>query len=164
MLVIFDQANSRNNRRFMIYVHSKGMIVDDEYVIIGSANINQRSMEGTRDTEIAMGAYQPEYTWARKNSYPRGQVFILYFIGFSYFLNKTLFIYHLSFSCRIQAFSLCCFRLLIAFIKHDGNPSQKTKLFPLLSFLPFGVLIKNMEATKPRHQASKSTFSIFYFF
>ncbi|KAL2902300.1 Phospholipase D beta 1 [Bienertia sinuspersici] len=45
---------TEKNRRFMIYVHSKGMIVDDEYVIIGSANINQRSMEGTRDTEIAM--------------------------------------------------------------------------------------------------------------
>ncbi|KAK7292571.1 hypothetical protein RJT34_15422 [Clitoria ternatea] len=68
------QANSRNNRRFMIYVHSKGMIVDDEYVILGSANINQRSMEGTRDTEIAMGAYQPHQTWARKQSYPRGQI------------------------------------------------------------------------------------------
>lgn len=58
----------------MIYVHSKGMIVDDEYVILGSANINQRSMEGTRDTEIAMGAYQPHHTWARKLSSPHGQV------------------------------------------------------------------------------------------
>lgn len=58
----------------MIYVHSKGMIVDDEYVIIGSANINQRSLEGTRDTEIAMGAYQPHHTWATKLSSPRGQV------------------------------------------------------------------------------------------
>jgi phospholipase D1/2 len=45
----------------MIDVHSKGMIVDDEYVLMGSANINQRSMEGTRDTEIAMGAYQPNH-------------------------------------------------------------------------------------------------------
>ncbi|CAL5196200.1 unnamed protein product [Lathyrus oleraceus] len=68
------QENSRFNRRFMINVHSKAMIVDDEYVILGSANINQRSMEGTRDTEIAMGAYQPQYTWAKKQSYPRGQV------------------------------------------------------------------------------------------
>jgi len=58
----------------MVYVHSKGMIVDDEYVIIGSANINQRSMEGTRDTEIAMGAYQPQHTWANTLSAPRGQV------------------------------------------------------------------------------------------
>ncbi|KAJ9171308.1 hypothetical protein P3X46_014695 [Hevea brasiliensis] len=69
------QANSQNSRRFMIYVHSKGMIVDDEYVILGSANINQRSMEGTRDTEIAMGAYQPRHTWARKQSNPHGQIY-----------------------------------------------------------------------------------------
>ncbi|KAJ8633658.1 hypothetical protein MRB53_026994 [Persea americana] len=69
------QGLARRNRRFMIYVHSKGMIVDDEYVIVGSANINQRSLEGTRDTEIAMGAYQPEHTWARKLSSPRGQIY-----------------------------------------------------------------------------------------
>ncbi|KAK6920216.1 C2 domain [Dillenia turbinata] len=68
------QALSRKSRRFMIYVHSKGMIVDDEYVIIGSANINQRSMEGTRDTEIAMGAYQPQYTWAKKQRNPCGEI------------------------------------------------------------------------------------------
>ena len=35
------------------------MIVDDTYIIIGSANINQRSMAGTRDTEIAVGCFQP---------------------------------------------------------------------------------------------------------
>ncbi|WJX78181.1 Phospholipase D beta 2 [Trifolium repens] len=55
------QVLTQKNRRFMIDVHSKGMIVDDEYVLMGSANINQRSMEGTRDTEIAMGAYQPNH-------------------------------------------------------------------------------------------------------
>ncbi|XP_010255578.1 PREDICTED: phospholipase D beta 2-like isoform X2 [Nelumbo nucifera] len=69
------QALCQKSRRFMIYVHSKGMIVDDEYVILGSANINQRSMEGTRDTEIAMGAYQPSHTWARKLRSPRGQIY-----------------------------------------------------------------------------------------
>ncbi|KAG6432008.1 hypothetical protein SASPL_103580 [Salvia splendens] len=61
--------------RFMIYVHAKGMTVDDEYVIISSANINQRSMAGSRDTEIAMGAYQPHHTWAKKKYHPRGQVY-----------------------------------------------------------------------------------------
>ncbi|KAI8549395.1 hypothetical protein RHMOL_Rhmol06G0021500 [Rhododendron molle] len=61
--------------RFMIYVHAKGMIVDDEYVILGSANINQRSMAGSRDTEIAMGAYQPHHTWAKKKKHPHGQVY-----------------------------------------------------------------------------------------
>ncbi|CAN1848870.1 Phospholipase D beta 1 [Linum perenne] len=69
------QALAQKSRRFMIYVHSKGMIVDDEYVIIGSANINQRSMEGARDTEIAMGAYQPQHTWARKQRNPLGQIY-----------------------------------------------------------------------------------------
>ncbi|CAN8321362.1 unnamed protein product [Cochlearia groenlandica] len=64
------------SRRFMIYVHSKGMVVDDEFVLIGSANINQRSLEGTRDTEIAMGGYQPYHSCAKKGSRrPRGQVF-----------------------------------------------------------------------------------------
>ncbi|XP_075656523.1 phospholipase D gamma 1-like [Castanea sativa] len=69
------QALTQKSRRFMVYVHSKGMIVDDEYVILGSANINQRSMEGTRDTEIAMGAYQPYHTWASKRSRPHGQIY-----------------------------------------------------------------------------------------
>ncbi|KAG9453180.1 hypothetical protein H6P81_006084 [Aristolochia fimbriata] len=69
------QGFARKSRRFMIYVHSKGMIVDDEYVILGSANINQRSLEGTRDSEIAMGAYQPDHTWARKQYSPRGKVY-----------------------------------------------------------------------------------------
>lgn len=58
----------------MIYVHAKGMIVDDEYVIIGSANINERSMAGSRDTEIAMGAYQPYHTRGEENKRPHGKV------------------------------------------------------------------------------------------
>ncbi|XP_050363852.1 phospholipase D alpha 1-like [Argentina anserina] len=53
-----DYIRAQKARRFMIYVHSKMMIVDDEYIIIGSANINQRSMDGSRDSEIAMGAFQ----------------------------------------------------------------------------------------------------------
>ncbi|XVF35897.1 hypothetical protein REPUB_Repub19eG0011200 [Reevesia pubescens] len=66
---------SQKYQRFMIYVHAKGMIVDDEYVILGSANINQRSLAGSRDTEIAMGAYQPHYTWGERKRHPHGQVY-----------------------------------------------------------------------------------------
>ena len=73
-MTVYQTSDSYKHRRFMIYVHSKGMIVDDEYVIIGSANINQRSMDGSKDTEIAMGAYQPHHTWATKKRHPRGQV------------------------------------------------------------------------------------------
>ncbi|KAL8466998.1 hypothetical protein ACS0TY_035903 [Phlomoides rotata] len=61
--------------RFMIYVHSKGMIVDDEYVMIGSANINQRSLAGSRDTEIAIGSYQPHYILNKRKDHPCGQVY-----------------------------------------------------------------------------------------
>uniref|UniRef100_A0A668A2H1 phospholipase D n=1 Tax=Myripristis murdjan TaxID=586833 RepID=A0A668A2H1_9TELE len=38
----------------LIYVHSKLLIVDDRTVIIGSANINDRSMLGKRDSEMAV--------------------------------------------------------------------------------------------------------------
>jgi hypothetical protein len=37
-----------------IYVHDKLMIVDDRIMIIGSANINDRSMLGSRDSEVAI--------------------------------------------------------------------------------------------------------------
>ncbi|XP_047316937.1 phospholipase D alpha 1 [Impatiens glandulifera] len=67
-----DYIRAQEARRFMIYVHAKMMIVDDEYIIIGSANINQRSMDGARDSEIAMGAYQPFHLAARGAA--RGQI------------------------------------------------------------------------------------------
>ncbi|KAJ3657730.1 hypothetical protein Zmor_009514 [Zophobas morio] len=38
----------------LVYVHSKLMIVDDKIVICGSANINDRSLIGKRDSEIAV--------------------------------------------------------------------------------------------------------------
>ncbi|XP_051544488.1 phospholipase D2-like isoform X2 [Myxocyprinus asiaticus] len=38
----------------LIYVHSKALIADDRYYIIGSANINDRSMLGSRDSELAV--------------------------------------------------------------------------------------------------------------
>ncbi|AQK90519.1 phospholipase D2 [Zea mays] len=67
-----DYIRAQEARRFMIYVHAKMMIVDDEYIIIGSANINQRSMDGARDSEIAMGAYQPYHLATRQPA--RGQI------------------------------------------------------------------------------------------
>jgi len=36
-----------------VYVHSKLLIVDDRVVIVGSANINDRSLAGGRDSELA---------------------------------------------------------------------------------------------------------------
>lgn len=84
----------------MIYVHAKGMIVDDEYVIVGSANINQRSLAGSKDTEIAMGSYQPHHTWAAKKRHPHGQVshfpamcFLTIFLRINDFKNVIFQIY-----------------------------------------------------------------------
>ncbi|CAE6425545.1 unnamed protein product [Rhizoctonia solani] len=36
-----------------VYIHAKCMVVDDRVVIIGSANINDRSQRGDRDSELA---------------------------------------------------------------------------------------------------------------
>ncbi|KAM9919257.1 hypothetical protein OXX80_012744, partial [Metschnikowia pulcherrima] len=36
-----------------LYIHAKLMIADDRAAIIGSANINERSMRGSRDSELA---------------------------------------------------------------------------------------------------------------
>ncbi|KAJ0942764.1 putative phospholipase D [Helianthus annuus] len=35
-----------------VYVHSKVMIVDDHITLIGSSNINDRSLLGHRDSEV----------------------------------------------------------------------------------------------------------------
>jgi len=61
-------AKLRQSLRFMIYIHSKLAIFDDEYILIGSANINERSMNGNRDTEVALGAYQPHFTVEKANN------------------------------------------------------------------------------------------------
>lgn len=67
------EVKLRQTRRFMVYVHSKMMIVDDDFIVIGSANINDRSMDGTRDSEIAVGCSQPSHI-NNGQSPPRGQV------------------------------------------------------------------------------------------
>ncbi|KAJ3211472.1 hypothetical protein HK099_007999, partial [Clydaea vesicula] len=51
----------------LLYIHSKLMIVDDRIVIIGSANLNDRSQCGDRDSEIAMKIEDPEMIKSRMN-------------------------------------------------------------------------------------------------
>lgn len=60
-----DELLLAKTRRHQIYVHAKMMIVDDEVIVLGSANINERSMNGARDTEAAVGAYQPHHMLKR---------------------------------------------------------------------------------------------------
>lgn len=47
----------RANQRYQLYVHSKLMIVDDEHIILGSANLNERSLAGNRDSEICLSLH-----------------------------------------------------------------------------------------------------------
>jgi phospholipase D1/2 len=49
----------------MIYVHSKLMIVDDTTVVVGSANINDRSLLGDRDAEVCLVINDHEATQVR---------------------------------------------------------------------------------------------------
>ncbi len=56
----------------LIYIHSKLMIVDDKYVIMGSANINDRSMIGDRDSEFAV-LFKDENESENYNSIMNGQ-------------------------------------------------------------------------------------------
>lgn len=44
----------------IVYVHSKLMVIDDNKMIIGSANINDRSMMGDHDSEIAVVIHDRE--------------------------------------------------------------------------------------------------------
>jgi len=64
----------RDSKRFMIYVHSKLMIVDDSLAIVGSANINQRSLGGSRDTEMAVSVHQEGQTYLSLGELPREEV------------------------------------------------------------------------------------------
>jgi phospholipase D1/2 len=66
------QAVVNKKRRTSLYCHSKMMVVDDEWVIAGSANINCRSMNGDRDSEMAIGGYQPHHL--NDGTLPKGRV------------------------------------------------------------------------------------------
>ncbi|XP_063599570.1 uncharacterized protein LOC134775891 isoform X2 [Penaeus indicus] len=48
----------QERRSFLIYVHSKMALADDAHVLVGSANVNERSLDGRRDTEVAVAACQ----------------------------------------------------------------------------------------------------------
>ncbi|KAG2382828.1 hypothetical protein C9374_004795 [Naegleria lovaniensis] len=54
----------------LVYVHSKLLIVDDRHCIIGSANINDRSMLGNRDSEIAVVVSDKTFVASRMNGRP----------------------------------------------------------------------------------------------
>ncbi|KAK4142077.1 uncharacterized protein C8A04DRAFT_30335 [Dichotomopilus funicola] len=47
-----------------LYIHAKCIIVDDRIALIGSANINERSMIGSRDSEVAAVVRDTDLLWS----------------------------------------------------------------------------------------------------
>ena len=74
----------------LIYIHSKLMIVDDISVILGSANINDRSMLGSRDSEFAVLINESK----RLDSIMDGQKYTA--ANFAYTFRVNLFAEHLG--------------------------------------------------------------------
>ncbi|KAI9311735.1 hypothetical protein BX666DRAFT_2143485 [Dichotomocladium elegans] len=73
-----------------IYIHSKLMIVDDSIVLCGSANLNDRSQLGNRDSEIATVIEDTDNVVSQLNGAP-------YLAGkFAYTLRMQLFREHLG--------------------------------------------------------------------
>ncbi|KAL8817506.1 MAG: hypothetical protein Q9223_003669 [Gallowayella weberi] len=73
-----------------LYIHAKCMIVDDRTAIIGSANINERSMLGSRDSECAAVVRDNDLLWSTMNEQP-------YQVGrFSHSLRMRLMREHLG--------------------------------------------------------------------
>ena len=73
-----------------LYIHAKCMIVDDRVAIIGSANINERSMLGSRDSECAAVVRDTDMLWSTMNGEP-------YLVGrFAHTLRLRLMREHLG--------------------------------------------------------------------
>ena len=73
-----------------LYIHAKCMVVDDRIAIIGSANINERSMLGSRDSECAAVVQDTDMLWSTMNGEP-------YLVGrFAHTLRMRLMREHLG--------------------------------------------------------------------
>ncbi|KAJ3148026.1 Phospholipase D1 [Geranomyces michiganensis] len=74
-----------------IYIHAKLLIIDDTHVLIGSANINDRSQMGSRDSELAILVHDtsPITTTMNASPYPHAS-------SYAYTLRLRLFHEHLG--------------------------------------------------------------------
>lgn len=73
-----------------LYIHAKVIIVDDRIALIGSANINERSMLGVRDSECAAVVRDTDMIWSTMDGEP-------YLVGrFAHTLRMRLMREHLG--------------------------------------------------------------------
>ncbi|KAH8685901.1 hypothetical protein BGZ60DRAFT_426362 [Tricladium varicosporioides] len=73
-----------------LYIHAKVIVVDDRIALIGSANINERSMLGNRDSECAAVVRDTDMIWSTMDGEP-------YLVGrFAHTLRMRLMREHLG--------------------------------------------------------------------
>jgi phospholipase D1/2 len=73
-----------------LYIHAKAIVVDDRIALIGSANINERSMLGARDSECAAVVRDTDMIWSTMDGKP-------YLVGrFAHTLRMRLMREHLG--------------------------------------------------------------------
>lgn len=65
----YDELNNKLVTE-QIYIHCKLLIVDDRWTIIGSANINDRSQTGNRDSEVCIVIEDTEFIPSQMNGQP----------------------------------------------------------------------------------------------
>ncbi|KAL7942204.1 phospholipase D [Trichoderma barbatum] len=53
-----------------LYIHAKAIVVDDRIALIGSANINERSLLGSRDSEVAAIVRDTDMIWSKMGGKP----------------------------------------------------------------------------------------------
>jgi len=132
------------SRRHQVYVHSKMLIADDAVSIIGSANINQRSMDGARDSEIAVASYQPAHM-PTEQSVPHGDVHAFRLHCWATITNKME-----------EAFkdpsSLNCVHALNAIAENNWKDFVSPDLIEMDSHLiPYPIVIDTLGNVSPRN-------------
>lgn len=106
-----------------LYIHAKTMIVDDRVAIIGSANINERSMRGSRDSEVAAIVRDSEIIHSTMNGEP-------YDVGrFPHTLRLRLMREHLGVSVDILDVVERLFDRYESFAKTEEGIAAASNLF-----------------------------------
>ncbi|SGZ49776.1 CIC11C00000004728 [Sungouiella intermedia] len=106
-----------------LYIHAKTMIVDDRVAIIGSANINERSMRGVRDSEVAAVIRDSEIIHSTMNGEP-------YDVGrFPHTLRMRLMREHLGVSVDVLDIVERLFDRYESFAKTEEGISAASNLF-----------------------------------
>lgn len=140
-----------------IYVHSKLMIVDDRYVLMGSANINDRSLLGGRDSELAVLIVddQVEQKDICRNGKP------IPVRRFAYNLRRDVWCKIFGISGKIRPA-----HELVATLDYPASPSSWLAIQKVASSnatlyeAAFGFIPRNKDINDPRNERSASIWPV----